>query len=33
MLVTALWENMGLIRKRKKLVFEMGRELEFTFPE
>jgi deoxyhypusine synthase len=32
MLVTALSENMGLIRKRKKPAFEMGRELKFTFP-
>jgi deoxyhypusine synthase len=33
MLVTALSENMGLIRKRKKPAFEMGRELKFTFPK
>jgi deoxyhypusine synthase len=33
MLVTALSQNMGLIRKRKKPVFEMGRELKFTFPK
>jgi deoxyhypusine synthase len=33
MLVTALSENMGLIRKRKKPAFEMGRELQFTFPK
>ena len=32
MLVTALSENRGLIRKRKKPAFEMGRELKFTFP-
>ena len=33
MLVTALSENMGLIRKRKKPTFQMGRELKFTFPK
>ena len=33
MLVTALSENAALIRKRKKPVFEMGRELKFTFPK
>ena len=33
MLVTALSENMGLIRKRKKPAFDMGRELKFTFPK
>jgi deoxyhypusine synthase len=32
MLVTALSENRGLIRRRKKPAFEMGRELKFTFP-
>ncbi|HEV2178276.1 MAG TPA: deoxyhypusine synthase family protein [Terriglobia bacterium] len=32
MLVTALSENAALIRKRKKPVFEMERELKFTFP-
>ena len=31
-LVTALSENTALIRKRKKPVFEMGRELKFKFP-
>ena len=31
-LVTALSENAGLIRKRKKPAFEMGRELKFKFP-
>lgn len=30
-LVTALSEHAALIRKRKKPVFEMGRELKFTF--
>jgi deoxyhypusine synthase len=33
MLVTALSQNAALIRKRKKPVFEMGRELKFTFPK
>jgi deoxyhypusine synthase len=33
MLVTALSEHGGLIRKRKKPAFEMGRELKFTFPK
>jgi len=33
LLVTALSEDAALIRKRKKPVFEMGRELKFTFPE
>jgi deoxyhypusine synthase len=33
MLVTALSENASLIRKRKKPVFEMGREIKFTFPK
>jgi deoxyhypusine synthase len=33
MLVTALSENRGLIRKRKKPAFDMGRELKFTFPK
>jgi deoxyhypusine synthase len=33
MLVTALSENMGLVRKRKKPAFDMGRELKFTFPK
>ncbi|HXX24929.1 MAG TPA: deoxyhypusine synthase family protein [Terriglobia bacterium] len=33
MLVTALSENMSLIRKRKKPSFDMGRELKFTFPK
>ncbi len=33
MLVTALSENTGLIRKRKKPAFEMGRELKFIFPK
>ncbi len=32
MLVSALSENAGLIRKRKKPVFDMGRTLRFTFP-
>ena len=32
MLVSALSEHPGLIRKRKKPVFEMGRELTFKFP-
>ena len=31
-LVTALSENTSLIRNRNKPVFEMGRELKFTFP-
>lgn len=31
-LVTALSEDAALIRRRKKPVFEMGRELKFTFP-
>lgn len=33
MLVTALSEDAALIRKRKKPVFEMGRELKFSFPK
>jgi deoxyhypusine synthase len=33
MLVTALSENASLIRKRAKPVFEMGRELRFSFPK
>jgi len=33
MLVTALSENMVLVRKRKKPAFDMGRELKFTFPK
>lgn len=32
MLVTALSEDTALIRKRKKPVFQMGRELGFSFP-
>ena len=32
LLVTALSEDAALIRRRKKPVFEMGRELKFTFP-
>jgi deoxyhypusine synthase len=32
LLVTALSEDAALIRKRKKPVFEMGREFKFTFP-
>ncbi|MBZ5562708.1 MAG: deoxyhypusine synthase family protein [Acidobacteriia bacterium] len=32
-LVTALSEHAALIRKRKKPVFEMGRELKFKFPK
>ena len=32
LLVTALSENAALIRRRKKPMFEMGRELKFTFP-
>jgi deoxyhypusine synthase len=32
-LVTALSENRSLIRKRKKPLFEMGRELKFSFPD
>jgi deoxyhypusine synthase len=32
MLVTALSENKALIRRRKKPLFKMGRELEFKFP-
>ena len=32
MLVTALSENPTLIRKRKKPIFRMGPELDFTFP-
>ena len=32
-LVTALSEHRDLIRKRKKPVFKMGRELEFSFPK
>ncbi len=32
-LVTAVSENKGLIRKRKKPVFEMGRTLNFSFPK
>lgn len=31
-LVTAISENKGLIRKRRKPVFKMGRTLEFSFP-
>ncbi len=31
-LVTAISENKDLIRKRKKPVFEMGRDLKFAFP-
>jgi deoxyhypusine synthase len=33
LLVTALSENAGLIRKRKKPVFKMGQELSFSFPK
>jgi len=33
MLVSALSENAALIRKRKRPVFQMGRELRFTFPK
>jgi deoxyhypusine synthase len=33
MLVSALAEDKALIRKRKKPVFEMGRELSFKFPK
>jgi deoxyhypusine synthase len=32
-LVTALSEHPALVRKRKKPVFEMGRELKFRFPK
>jgi deoxyhypusine synthase len=32
-LVTAVSENKGLIRKRKKPAFEMGRTLNFSFPK
>ena len=32
-LVTALSEHMDLIRKRKKPLFEIGRELKFKFPK
>jgi deoxyhypusine synthase len=32
LLVTALSENAALIRRRKKPVFKMGRELTFSFP-
>jgi deoxyhypusine synthase len=32
-LVSALSENAALIRRRKKPVFEMGRELKFAFPK
>jgi deoxyhypusine synthase len=32
-LVTAMSENAGLIRKRKKPVFQMGPELKFSFPK
>lgn len=32
-LVTAMSENTGLIRKRKKPVFHMGPELKFSFPK
>jgi deoxyhypusine synthase len=32
-LVSALSENAALIRRRKKPVFEMGRELKFSFPK
>ncbi|HET7102387.1 MAG TPA: deoxyhypusine synthase family protein, partial [Terriglobia bacterium] len=32
-LVTAMSEERELIKKRKKPVFEMGRELKFTFPK
>ncbi len=32
-LVTALSEHTDLIRKRRKPVFEMGRELKFSFPK
>ncbi len=32
-LVTAMSEQRELIRKRKKPVFKMGRELQFTFPK
>jgi deoxyhypusine synthase len=33
LLVTALSEHAALIRRRRKPVFEMGRELRFTFPK
>ncbi len=33
LLVTALSENIALIKKRKKPMFEMGPELKFTFPK
>jgi deoxyhypusine synthase len=33
MLVTALSENVPLIRKRKRPLFVMGRELKFSFPK
>jgi deoxyhypusine synthase len=33
LLVTALSEDAALIRRRRKPVFEMGRELKFTFPK
>ncbi len=33
MLVSALSENATLIKRRKKPVFEMGRELKFSFPK
>jgi deoxyhypusine synthase len=32
-LTSALSENASLIRKRKKPVFKMGRELKFSFPK
>ncbi len=32
-LVAALSEHPTLIRRRKKPVFEMGRELKFRFPK
>jgi deoxyhypusine synthase len=33
MLVSALSENTALLRRRKKPVFKMGRELKFSFPK
>jgi hypothetical protein len=32
-LVSALSENTALLRRRKKPVFKMGRELKFSFPK
>jgi hypothetical protein len=33
MLVSAISENATLMRKRKKPVFSLGREVKFSFPK